>query len=424
VKLGDKILFILLFGMILFVSVNRHSRHPKFDYHSQIFSDKAGYHVFLPATVYYAWNAELMPHNIDSLTGLGFRIEKNKIVTKYPLGVAILHAPFFAIAAGIDYGIGEQEYLGYTETQHLALNWSTAIYGTFALLLIFLMAVQQWSLNRRQAWLLVFLVAGCSNLFYYLTRDAGMAHAYLLFCYSLIVYLFYTFLASKSWITLASIIMLSLLALSARYINGVFLLVALLYFILKYKNELANVSKSTWQKGLVVGVILGIIPLILQLCYNLYAFESIGTSGYAAESFSNWNTIKLIELWFAPNNGVFIYAPVLVIALYGVWRNRGKDTTLWLFAVLFILISVVYGAWWSPTLGCGFGHRGYTEFFVFFSLPVALVIRSWSARQQNLAWILGLIVAVSLFSAQWTFDGCWHGDGPWDWVEFFRLFRV
>ena len=159
-KLGDKILFILLFGLILFVSLNRHSRHPKFDYHSQIFSDKAGYHVFLPATVYYAWDAEQMPRNIDSLTGLGFMIVKNKIVTKYPVGVALLHAPFFAIAAGVDCMIGEQESLGYTETQHLALNWSTAVYGTLALLLIFLMAVQHWSLNRRQAWLLIFLVAG------------------------------------------------------------------------------------------------------------------------------------------------------------------------------------------------------------------------------------------------------------------------
>jgi hypothetical protein len=113
-KLVDKIVFILLFGLLLFVSLNRHSRHPRFDYHSQIYADKAGYQVYLPATFYYDWDASQMPAGIDSLVGSGFSIIDNKVHTKYPVGVAVMQLPFFALAAAIDNMHGEQGYLGYT----------------------------------------------------------------------------------------------------------------------------------------------------------------------------------------------------------------------------------------------------------------------------------------------------------------------
>ena len=221
-KLFDKIVFLLLFGLLLFISLNRHSRHPRFDYHSQIYSDKAGYQVYLPATFYYDWDASQMPVGIDSLVGSGFSSIDNKIRTKYPLGVAVFQLPFFALASVLDYVNDEQMYLGYTENQHLALNWSTTVYGAIALMLVFLIAVQQWNLARGQAYLLVLLLLGCSNLLYYLTRDAGMAHAYLLFSYALIMYLYYRFLATRSWMVLAGVFAISLLALGVRYINVFF----------------------------------------------------------------------------------------------------------------------------------------------------------------------------------------------------------
>ncbi len=416
-KLVDKIVFILLFGLLLFVSLNRHSRHPRFDYHSQIYADKAGYQVYLPATFYYDWDASQMPAGIDSLVGSGFSIIDNKVHTKYPVGVAVMQLPFFALAAAIDNMHGEQGYLGYTENQHLALNWSTTVYGTLALLLIFLTTVQQWKLARGQAYLLVLLLLGCSNLLYYLTRDAGMAHAYLLFCYALVIYLYYRFLATRSWMVLAGVVAISLLALSMRHINGLFFAIAGVYFLLTYRTQLNKVARSTWATGGGVGVILGCVPFVLQLLYNQYAYGSFGATGYANESFSNWDNIQFLELWFAPNNGVLLYAPILLIALYGSVKYRKENCHLLWFSGLFLLISLVYGAWWSPTLGCGFGHRGFTEFFAFFALPMALVMKHWTKKTEQIVWIIGFLVTAVLFSAQWSFDGCWYGDGPWDWAE-------
>ena len=417
----DKIVFTLLFGLLLFVSLNRHSRHPRFEYHSQIFSDKAGYHVYLPAYFYYDMDGRNMPAALDSLVGRGFQLDRDKIITKYPIGVAILHAPFFGIAAALDGIQGEAEYLGYTHNQHLALNWSTAVYGTLGLLMIFLLAVREWQLSRSRAYLLVVMLLGCSNLLYYLTRDAGMSHGYLFFCYALILTLWYRFKHFQSWYALAAIIALSLLAISMRHINSVFFVVGMGYFIAEAKSQLKLINTSLWAKGVGVGLLIGSVPLILQAMYNRYAYGSAFSSGYSEESFINVLHPRLLEFWLAPNNGVLLYAPILLLALYGIARHSMYNRNVLFFAALFVLPSIIYASWWSPTLGCGFGHRGFTELLAFFSFPISLGLRDYNLSRIKFTWFVAIMVTCVLFVAQWNFDGCWYGNGAWDWNELVSL---
>jgi hypothetical protein len=223
---------------------------------------------------------------------------------------------------------------------------------------------------------------------------------------------------------LATIIGASLLAISARHINVIFFVFPVLYFLHEGRSIWKTISRATWIKGLSFGFVFGSLFLGLQLIYNQYAFGSFLATGYAEESFSNWNNIKLIELWFAPNNGVFIFSPVIALSLYSVWKFRNEEKSLWSFAALFFALSIVYAAWWSPTLGCGFGHRGFSEFLVFFSLPLALILKSWPLNQIRLTWVLGVFFMILLFSAQWTFDGCWYGADAWDWSELGRMISI
>jgi len=140
-RLLDKIIFLLLFVGLLFISLNRHSHHPIFNYHSQIFADKAGYHVYLPGYFYYDMEADSMEKSLVEKTGNGFRFEENKIITKYPIGVAICQLPFFALASGVDAVKEINSNQGFTDTHHLALNWATAVWGVLGLVLIFLTAI-------------------------------------------------------------------------------------------------------------------------------------------------------------------------------------------------------------------------------------------------------------------------------------------
>lgn len=420
-KVVDKIIFLLLFGFILFVSLNRHSRHPRFEYHSQLFADKAGYHVYLPAFFYYAMDGKSMPDSIDYKTGTGFALEGDKIVTKYPLGVAVMHSPFFGVAAALDAVQGETKYLGYTENQHLATNWSSAFYAVIGFLFLFIISIKYWGLSRRQAYLLLLLVIGCTNLLYYSTRDGGLSHSYSFFCFSLFLYFIYKLVYEvPQWQNLAKATFILLVAISIRHVNVLFLAIVLIYLLHKYIDVWRTVKTEDWIKGVGVGLI-GVVPLVLQLIYNQYAFGSYGASGYESESFSNWNNIRLFELWFAPGNGALLYSPVLLLAVCASLYYVKKDKTLLYFPLLFLAISLLYAAWWTPQLGCGFGNRGFTEFLAFFSIPISLAIRAWSKSVTRLATILGMLFFVYLFILQWNFDGCWYGDGLWDWEEYFSL---
>src|SRR5680860_135802 len=93
-----QIIGIILFsGILLFLTFNRHSKSKDLDYHSEIWADKAGYYVYLPAAIKYKFNPVNFPDSIDVKTGNGFMLdyEHKKIRTKYTCGVALMQLPFF-----------------------------------------------------------------------------------------------------------------------------------------------------------------------------------------------------------------------------------------------------------------------------------------------------------------------------------------
>lgn len=75
----------------------RHENTGTFNWMTSLWSDQAGYYVYLPSLFIYDFNPHLFPEDIESKTGEGFALdfENNKVVTRYPSGIAILQAPFF-----------------------------------------------------------------------------------------------------------------------------------------------------------------------------------------------------------------------------------------------------------------------------------------------------------------------------------------
>jgi hypothetical protein len=161
----DKIIFAFIFGLLLFLNFNRHSKHGSFNYHSEIWADKAGYQVFLPALLYYNFDASQFPEDIARNTGTGFSLDtkNNKVLTKYPIGVAVLQSPFFALGAIIDKITHTSEPLGYTATQHKMIGLSTVFYSTIGLLLLFLSLSDT---KRSVRYLVLFLVVFGTNFLF------------------------------------------------------------------------------------------------------------------------------------------------------------------------------------------------------------------------------------------------------------------
>lgn len=425
-RIKDKVIFLVIGLGLLFVSLNRHSHHPIFNYHSQLFADKAGYHIYFPAWFYYDMDARNLPDSISLKTGQGFWIKDSKILTKYPIGVAICQLPFSLIAALADEIQQIKSPLGFTKAHHLALNWSTAIWGTLGLLLVFLTAIQFWNLSYSQGYLLIFGVLMLSNLLYYTTRDCGMSHAYSFTVFAAIQYLLMQIQTVKKInnSSFSFLLILGSLVIVLRPLNLLFIIIPLLYIFLN-KNLWKEIRIDVKPKILYVAIPLAFVPIVLQMSYNYYAFERLIADGYVNEGFSNIGQVNLLKLWFSPHNGLFIYSPIILIALVGVikgWVNDNWWGIMYLF--YFMIISLTYASWWSPGLGCGFGHRGFTEHLAFFAMPISWVLKTISKSQQRWWSICFTIIGVLLFIVQYNFDGCWPESRDWDWGLFLSYFKI
>ena len=425
-RLKDKVLFLFIGLGLLFISLNRHSHHPIFNYHSQLFADKAGYHIYFPAWFYYDMDARNLPDSIALKTGQGFWTEDSKILTKYPIGVAVCQLPFSLIAALADKIYQVKGPLGFTNAHHLALNWSTVIWGTLGLLLLFLTAIQFWNLTYSQAYLLIFGVLILSNLLYYTTRDCGMSHTYSFTVFAAIQYLITRIQTSKKIdnSSISFLLILGSLAIVLRPINLFFILTPLLYLLL-HKNLWKEITINIQPSILSVAIILAFLPISMQMSYNYYAFGKLIADGYVNESFSNIGEMNLLRLWFSPHNGVFIYSPILLLAIIGVikgWVNDNRWGVIYLF--YFMTISLTYASWWSPGLGCGFGHRGFTEHLAFFAMPISWVMKTITKSQQRWWSVCFAIIGVLLFIVQYNFDGCWPEGRDWDWNLFFNYLKL
>lgn len=93
------LLWTLFAGAMLFLAMNRHSRSGLFNYHSEIWGDKAGYYVYLPAALKYGFDPAAFPDSMDVKTGYGFRLDsaQGTVVTKYFYGTALMQLPFYLV---------------------------------------------------------------------------------------------------------------------------------------------------------------------------------------------------------------------------------------------------------------------------------------------------------------------------------------
>jgi hypothetical protein len=371
-------------------------------------------------------DASKMPADIVANTGNGFWFKNNKIITKYPIGVAFFEAPFFAIAALLDNLNNLELNKGFTVNHQRALNWSTAFFATLGLLILFLTAVKFWNLAYSKAYLLLTAVLLCSNLLYYSTRDCGMSHAYSFFVFAAIQFLVFKCLKTKI-ICGRDLVLLSLLfslLITLRPLNLIFISFPILYIVLVNWKELKEITFRFSKIYLALAIGLACLPILLQGLYNVYAFNSFVADSYAEESFSNLFSMDLLALWFSPNNGALLYSPILIgVLIWSFYQVGNKRYAGAIYFLYFLIISFTYAAWWSPGLGCGFGHRGFTEHLAFFALPISQLISTQNKRRSIILWGLTLAIGVALFVAQLQFDGCISGS-IWEWTSFFDLFRL
>ncbi len=409
----------------IFLSFNIHSRHGK-SWKSEIYADKAGYYIFLPATFIYGFNTLDFPGKIDSITGHGFKIDtgKNKVVTKYPAGVSILQSPFFLATHALAKPLG-YENDGFSLIYYKMVNIAAISYLIAGMFMLFLFLRSRFSIKGSV--LTLFILLAGTNLFYYSLNDTGMSHVYSFFAFSgLFLFAHRTSKGTgKNFINLFLVGLFMGLIIAVRPVNFLIILFIFLYYSQAIARFIINTKPIVSIRSLLTLIVPAIFLMIPQLIYNLYLSGSLLYYSYGNESFSNWYQPKIWQIWFSTNNGLFTYNPVLIIAIIGasimIFR---KEYSGWLILLFFLFITYVFSSWWSWWYGCSYGSRVYVEYFVLLSIPIGYSLeKTYTIRNRFLRIsVFSLILILCLYNLNliYKFPNCWFW-GNWDWEALFRL---
>ncbi len=408
-KLRTLLLFIVLFALGLFLSLNMNSKYRIFTYKSAMWADASGYYVYLPATFIYHWDPAGMPHNIDTITGQGFILRNNKsqIFTKYTSGQSYLHLPFF-LAAHAYCKMADIPADGFTQPYVTSILVAGVFYMLAGLFLIYFVLRKYYSHPVCLATVIALLL--CTNLYYYSIKHPGLSHTYSFFLVGLMLYLTQHFTPKK----LIALIALSALLVSIRPTNITLPLMILVFgLVIHGKNILNEVP----LKYYVLGIVLGLLICFPQMLYWHFISGHWIMYSYENEGFIFWNRPHIMSVLFAPKNGYFTYSPIMLLALVGLFfKPLGKKFSMAVL-ILFVLMTYIYASWHSPTFGCACGGRSYIDLYPIFAFGLAALFNYilMQGMVKKVAFsILFLVMVIYNILFIYRYDDCWRSTN-WDW---------
>jgi hypothetical protein len=137
-KKFESCFFYTLFCASLALTWFFHKDATRFSDRNELWSDRAGYYIYLPATFFYHFDTRKMPADLDMQTGGGFSIDtlNNKIDTKYTYGVALLASPFFLTSGLVSRIAGYDSENGFSMVYVRMMSLAAVIYLILGLWLL------------------------------------------------------------------------------------------------------------------------------------------------------------------------------------------------------------------------------------------------------------------------------------------------
>lgn len=422
----SKVLYLFaLFIVFSLLSLYRHNNIPLNTFRSEIWADRAGYFIYLPATFKYNYATNKFPDSIDILTGDGFSFRTNKVITKYTYGVALLQSPFYFLA-DILTGLVDLPRDGFSFYYQKAIDIAASFYLVLALYLLFQSLKVYTKYGTKVILFTLLLVVFGTNLYYYSIVETGMSHVYSFFLFSFILYLvivkpIFKYVLLNEFL-LSLIVCLSILI---RPINLLFVLIPLTWN-LNFQEKKDKYKNAINMKRLAIWLISCLIIFLPQLIYWKYAFGSYFSYSYKSEGFSNLLSPKVIEVIFSPKNGLLPYSPIFLLILIGlvlIFKTRPLESIKYLL-VVFLLIYFT-SSWHVWDFGCGAGMRNMVEYYSFLSFPLCYCISGLLSIRNSWLKILGVFIVSLLsliaFKVNYHYFGCYFGE-TWDWANYFKLF--
>lgn len=405
-------------GLIVYTLRDSRSRHD--NWRKEIWADQAGYYVYLPLAFNYGFDARQFPENSVENTGFGFRFEEDRVITKYPIGVAMLVAPFYLGAQALAPALGK-EANGFSDVYARAIRIAAAFYFIVGLIFLF----RFLSIYFRPAIVLIgisFVLWGTNVIYYVL--EPGMSHVYSFSLFALLLFTTHRLIAendsSKKARYYLAFCVISSLLFNIRQLNILFIPFVVFITVANW-NQFAELLRYVFQvKRMMVGLLIFSIVFLPQALYNLYAHDTVLLYSYQNESFSQWSSPKILELWFSPVCGMFSYNPLLFFVLGAIALSVFQRKKIgFLLITLFLVFSYLYASWHDWRLGCSYGCRALVDVMPLLCIPLFSLLERLTHLFTRIVVYTTLCSCVLYnLNLSSSYETCFFGKGDWDWAEY------
>ena len=319
------------------------------------------------------------------------RTATGKAENQWSSGPAVLWLPAFGLAHALAHmGVGVPD--GFSPVYLWMVAFSTAIYG-------FLAVVMGADLARRMGQARWAVLAAAAVLFasplpVYMYILPFHVHA--LAAFSTALFFWWGFVRVTDWRPRHWAVwgLCGGLMLAVYYVQALFLAAAAWRLL---------TDRGTWRDRIVAALAFaaGMLPFVALHLLSRYAlYGSMFKTGYRDQFY--WLSPRLLATAFSTEHGLFLWSPVIAIALAGLFalarRRPDARVMLAMWALLFYVIAS-YQNWHGQS---SFGNRFFLSLTVLFVPGVAVVLGWLHARRR--AAPAALVAALILWNAGFMFQ--------------------
>jgi len=355
-------------------------------YQRPIGGDAMGYYAYLPAIfIYqdldYKFAEKMNEKYYPPAYGKSFvkETQEGEKVNKTFPGIALLYAPFFALAhtAALIFGLEADGYSNIYQFFYLLGFWTYFLFG----LIFFVKVLTKAGFEEKKVNLSLLILVLGTNIFFYSVHDQSVTHSYNFFMINAAIYCLMLFKEKSLFKHLGTAIFLLALIGITRPTNVLVLPLVLFFlpdkafYLIIYKTIRSRVNAV---KVILIALAVFMIPLVLWKAQtgNWLVYS------YGEEKF-NFGSPHYSEFIFSYLKGWLVYTPIaLLIILPGLIllfrENKGRA----IFVLGFYLLSIyIFSSWWCWYYGAGMGQRVMIDHYILLGFLLLLILKFIESRK-------------------------------------------
>lgn len=375
--------------------------------------DIFGYYLYLPAQFIYndigledkAWLDAVNETYAPSSTYYQFHEQPNgKSVIQYTSGQAWLYLPFFAVGHAIALSTAYPTD-GFSAPYEWALNTGLLIYFAIGMWLLVLLTRRYFD----EKWVAIGLLALYfgTNLIQLSGQYMLSPHIGIFILYSALLYVSDSYSRHRKIHHVWLIGLLCGLILLNRPTEIAALLIPLLWGYGAQTTPGWKVAKKNTFDLLIVGAVMLVIGFPHLLYWKLTAGSWIHLSYENPAEGLDWTHPHTLKFLFSFRKGWFIYTPIALFAVVGIFLSRKRLQQAFLPTILVLVISIYLMSAWTTWhyVGGSYSSRTLVNIYPVLLLPLTLSLKaSWESQMRVfLMPVAALLVLLNLFQVwQWN----------------------